>query len=554
MRICKETNEIFFEIVYLFSGLGGLALGAQSARHEYKGVTGRFRTVVGIDVDADACKDFEKLTGAPSACMDLFSREQYIAFHGKEPDEGWKEVTPQDIRELVLRLNEGRNPDGIFLSPPCKGFSGLLSEEKAASEKYQALNGLVDRSIWLVMEAFKDDPIALILMENVPRITSRGAAKLSQIKNMLKSYGYEINMDTHDAGELGGLSQIRKRFLLIARDPRRIPSFIYKPQRHRVKSIGELLDTLPMPGDVESAGEMHRIPRLQWNVWVRLALIPPGEDWRALKDSEYALGHSPRSGSYKIIPYDEPSNTVTSFTSGIGQSNGASAVADPRIDNVCGYGNKYRVIRSNEPCTTVTGSRIGSGAQFIADDRIPRFANLYRVIRMDEPSATVTGGAGPSNGALSVADTRIRKWSGAGNYEVQRWDMPGKCVTCGDIHSGASAVGDPRIPDSKDKGVYVIVSESATWNRPLTTFELAMLQGLPSRFPDGSPLVLTAKTDTKRREHIGNMVPPAASAGFSKAILETIMPNYMGDWYWGSSEDGIWVNKKIHIPDTLILM
>src|SRR3546814_19498001 len=72
-------------------------------------------------------------------------------------------------------------PDVLFLSAPCKGFSGLLASIHAATDKYQALNGLTLRGIWLTLEAYKDSPIPIILFENVPRIRSRGRKLLDQI-------------------------------------------------------------------------------------------------------------------------------------------------------------------------------------------------------------------------------------------------------------------------------------------------------------------------------------------------------------------------------------
>src|SRR3546814_2722157 len=65
-------------------------------------------------------------------------------------------------------------PHIVFLSAPCKGFSGLLSQKASESAKYQALNGLTLRGVWLMLEAFKDDLPELIVFENVPRIMNRG--------------------------------------------------------------------------------------------------------------------------------------------------------------------------------------------------------------------------------------------------------------------------------------------------------------------------------------------------------------------------------------------
>jgi site-specific DNA-cytosine methylase len=78
----------------------------------------------------------------------------------------------------------------MFSSYPCKGFSGLLSAKASETAKYQALNALTLRGMWLTLEAYKDDPIAILLFENVPRIASRGRAFLDEIIQLHRAYGY----------------------------------------------------------------------------------------------------------------------------------------------------------------------------------------------------------------------------------------------------------------------------------------------------------------------------------------------------------------------------
>ena len=422
-----------FRALHLFCGVGGGALGFQMAREEWKGAVGTIETLAGIDVDPEACADFEAITGSPAVQMDLFSREQYRDFHGKEPPSGWREASPFDIWRAV----GGKYPDILFTSPPCKGFSGLLPQKAAESRKYQALNGLTLRGIRLALEAFEEDPPALVLLENVPLITKRGKGLLQEIVGLLQRKGYAISEGYHDCGEIGGLAQIRRRYLLIARHERKVPAFVYRPPRQRVKSIGEVLGSLPLPGD-PAGGPMHRLPRLQWKTWVRLALIPPGGDWRDLN---------------------------------WGRSNGAGAVADPRI-----------------PWEQV----------------------------------------------------KLTCCPRSGTYGVQAWDAPSVTVTGSmDIHNHAAAVADPRIPEDTEAGVWVIVAEDGTWHRPLTTFELAMLQGFPARLPDGRPFQLVGKSDARWRERIGNAVPPPAAKAIGETMLRTLMPSREGLWVMDA--EPIWV-------------
>ena len=611
MLLEQQLPTHYFTDFHLFCGSGGGALGFQQAETEFKGIVGKFTTLGGIDCDSDCIRDFKKLTGVDATQLDLFDRQQYIDFWGHEPPPSWREATPED----VYKAAQCKCPDVVFLSPPCKGFSGLLPEKSSKSPKYQALNRLVFRSMQLTVEAFKDNLPAAILIENVPRIRTRGAKLIENVKKLLGMYGYVFSDGTHDCGEIGGLGQTRTRYLLIARNPQKLKSFIYQPRHYQLKSIGEVLGSVPLPGDMQRAGAMHRIPNLQWKTWVRLALIPAGKDWRALNERDtYA-------NLYQIVPWDKHSTTVTGA---YGTSNGAISVADPRLDTVSGYGNKYRVTDEDTPAPTITGSRIGSGAILYADnklDYIPR-AGTFRVVKWSEPSPTMTGstGAGRSNGvsavsdprlaerdqrypgtykitpwdkpsttiigqtdiqagALSVSDPRLdytaynralkvtdwEKPSGSvtsgdgyvadptlgcaprsGVYEVQDWNQPSKTVFASmDVHSGTAAVADPRIPTENESGVWVIISDDGTWHRPITTYEMAMLQGLPATYPDGSPLILAGKSDKEWREHIGNMVPPPAACAMATSMLETMLPNIIfNEWAWNYDGNPVWVRPK----------
>jgi len=541
MLVGGEEIEHTYTAIYLFCGSGGFALGAQEATTEYRGVSANFITLAGIDCDPDACKDFEALTGAPAVQMDLFSREDYIAFHGQEPPEGWREVTPKDIRKVA----GGIAPDAVITSPPCKGFSGLLPSKSAASEKYQALNRLTIRGLKLTLEAFSDDLPGIILLENVPRITTRGKDLLQEMKSLLGGAGYVFHEGFHDCGELGGLGQHRKRYLLIARNPAKVQNFVYQSPKLQVRSIGEILGPLPMPGDPRG-GIMHRLPKLQWKTWVRLALIPAGGDWRDLENiapEEYRLEYLPRGGgSFGVQDWDKPSKTVT----GNAKVNGSNAanIADPRLsERGTRHPAVYQVVNWTEPGPCVTGTRFGSGAPAISDPRTgfkdSTHHAIYRVSKWDESANTVTGAMRPNNGALTIADPRLGCKCRSGSYGVQDWSDPAKTVTGADIHSGNCAVSDPRIPKDTESGVWIIIALDGSWHRPLTTWELLALQGFPLYMPDGSPVVLSGKSDAKWRERIGNAVPPPAARAIGEQILRTLLLSKLDVWELSNQE--IWV-------------
>ena len=535
-----------YGVLHLFCGLGAAALGMQEAEEEYRGTRGNFVTLAGIDCDPEACSDFETLTGAPAVQMDLFSREDYIAFHGHEPPPGWREATPEDLRQATGLIA----PDVIFTSPPCKGFSGLLPTKSAKSEKYQALNRLTVRGLKLALEAYTDDLPGIILLENVPRITTRGAGLLEEIKTLLGGHGYLFHEGTHDCGEIGGLGQRRKRYLLIARNPEKVKSFVYQPPKLRVRSIGEVIGPLPMPDD-QAGGIMHRLPRLQWKTWVRLALIPAGGDWRDLEKiapEQYRLEYIPRGGGpFGVQDWRDSGATVIGNASIKGSN--AAAVADLRLtERDTRHPGVYRVVRWDEPGPCVTGTRFGSGAPAVSDPRtgfkISTHHAIYRVGNWGEPARTITGAMGPNNGAQSIADPRLGCRCRNGTMGVQAWDAPGKTVTgSGDVHSGATAVADPRIPADTEQGTWIIIALDGTWHRPLTTWELMALQGFPLYMADGSPVVLAGKSDARWRERIGNAVPPLAAEAIGRQILRALLMSAVDRFELSLTP--IWVQERM---------
>lgn len=592
----------------LFGGIGGESAGLLRSQVEYGGKVYRFRLLCSIDSDPVACRNHDLITGEKTAVvMDLFRRWQYVAWHGHEPPEDWREVTPWDIW-LAFKQQV---PFFLFLSPPCKGLSGLLPQKKSESDKYQALNYLTVSGLEMALQAsleYGGSLPAIIQLENVPRITSRGKPLLRQIKKLLVKYGYAVSIRAdHNLGEIGGLGQNRVRFLIMARHEAQIPNVIYYPELKPLRSIGDVIGPLPAPGDTEAGGPLHRLPRLQWKTWMRLALIPAGGDWRDLNKVDWQnlrVTHEPRRGAYEVADWQEPSRAVTS-TAGPGRSNGVTAVSDPRLQvggegktnllriqsvdepAVCVTGAagthqgasciadptlsdrpgrhpaQYRIVRVDEVAPCVTGSRLGSGAIAVADPRINtklhpdsygvqdwdataktvrsanrimqaagsisdpriadrpgRYTDKFRVQADGEPAATVTGTTDVQSGAQLVADPRIQSAPRADTMGVQDWSTTAKTVTGSmDVHAGAAAVADPRIPADNEQGVWLIIAQDGTWHRPLTTYELAMLQSFPTHLPDGRPFQLEGCSDAKAREYIGNAVPRDAAEEMGNVIL-----------------------------------
>lgn len=536
---------------HLFAGLGGGAAGFNRGEARVGSLQARFRCLGGVDVDPAAMRDFGRLAGVPGTVLDLFDREQYRDFHGSEPPADWREATPADIQ----RAAGGERPHIVFLSAPCKGFSGLLSETKSKTGKYQALNRLTLRGVWLMLEAWADDPPELVLFENVPRLATRGRHLLDQISELLRAYGYAVAETTHDCGELGNLAQSRKRFLLVARHIEKVPPLLYEPIKRPLRAVGDVLGRMLLPGDARG-GPMHRIPALQWKTWVRLAFVEAGSDWRSLNRlavadgvlRDYLIVPEMRNGALGVREWRAPAGTVT----GNGRpASGAFNVADPRFAASERWhdGQAYGVRRWDESTGTVAGQQTpGQGAYSVADPRHAgpaKHNNCFRVVAFDRASQAVTAGTGPTAGGLAVADPRLgmRREKGdhyltGGHYGVIPWGEPCGAVSAAAGHdNGRWSVADPRLPAGADRLVAHIVAEDGTWHRPFTTLELAALQGL---LDPEEQLELDGLSDSAWRERIGNAVPPPAAQAIAGEMGRTLLLAWSGETFQLSSTP-VWV-------------
>src|SRR6266404_3269412 len=67
---------------HLFCGLGGGARGFNRGVARVGCLTAQFRCLGGIDDDPAAVRDFSARVGTPATLLDLFSRDQYLDYHG----------------------------------------------------------------------------------------------------------------------------------------------------------------------------------------------------------------------------------------------------------------------------------------------------------------------------------------------------------------------------------------------------------------------------------------------------------------------------------------
>lgn len=569
-----------YRVQFLFSGIGGAALGVLAAS-----VPGaRFVFGGAVDFDPVAVRDFERLTGHPCHLGDLAT------------------MGPADL----AAVGEAP-PDVVVTSPPCQGNSGCLPARMAETPKYRDMNALAVRGLFLALEAWPEKRPRLILMENVPRIMQRSRDLLDTIIGMLHSYGYAVNETVRDCGVVGGLAQRRRRYLLVARHVETTQDWWREPHMQRVRGVGEVLGDLPIPlPSSREGGPLHALPKLSAENWLRLALVPPGGDWRDLPpkvtlkaragrqnggfgveswtDPAHAViaegtvwnarvsvadprpGYTSRSGATGVHEWADPGRTV------IGSDNGMKglAVADPRLP--ARFHGEHGVDGWDRPAGTVLGSATVSKGANVADprlsDRPGRHEAKYRVTDGAGPAGTVIGADRVGSGAPSVADPRVTCKRNEGSVGVRGWDQPSACIIgAATLQNHPSQVADPRVssavgwivrgPDGPElHGVDldldnkqpmanppIILAEDGTWHRPMTDLELAALQSLPTRL-DGEWLTLTGSREVRRRG-IGNVVPPLSAEAIGRKALHCLVASDAGGVT--ISCDPIWVAPNAEV-------
>lgn len=392
------------------SGIGLGTRGLHEARVQLGDHEARFGVPLGIDIDARACRVFERLTGGHALVAD---------FH---------ELTSADIRAFTHIHFGGRAPFLVLGSPPCKAFSQLLSKKQAATPEYQKMAGLYYTGLRLAVTTWNDGP-AVIQWENVRGVMSRGAEILEQSKALLREYGYEVDERVFDCAEVGGTPARRPRHILIARRRDLCRQMVALPPVQTPQPCGNALRTLPLPND-PAAGPLHRLPEIDLITWLRLAFVRAGSDHRSIpqavelwsKGLLSAERLAPISadrfkGGFGVRRMDEPASTVTAES---WPTNGACSVADDRLAGLTSanvghpdrHTNKYFVADPAAPARTVTATdgRVGSGAASIADDRVQQLLLAHDARRgafgVNDPAApaqTVTAHARASGGSTTPA-------------------------------------------------------------------------------------------------------------------------------------------------------
>lgn len=288
-------------------------------------------------------------------------------------------------------------------------------------------------------------------------------------------------------------------------------------------------------------------------------------------------------GKYSLARWDGSTRTVIT-ASRVGS--GALAVAQPIDLTATAFRDGYGVLRPDQEAGTVTANaRVHTGAFSIAApapnpiDLLPRkgcFDAGYAVLSPDQPSRTIAAtadvGCGAYAYAAQVPDVAARP--ALPQYVILTYEQT-RAIVDGEVPI-PFAVIDPERPEeplaiveSLDKAPFrweehvvervskkgkvtrktvrkkvvvalVLISRDGTWHRPLTTLELAALQGLRWTHRDGKPLDF-GNGRTCDREIIGNMVPPPVARAMARQLLLSLLVADTVGFALGDAGTPIWV-------------
>lgn len=292
----KEVTE--FKYGELFSGPGGLSLGASRANVQKGGAEYRIAHAWAVDYDHDSCETFRKNIAS----------------------ENPGSTVCEDVRNLDI---ESLGPiDAFAYGFPCNDFS-IVGEQKGFNGNFGPLYtyGLK------VIDRYKPK---FFVAENVSGLTSAndGEAFGTILQDLAMSgNGYEITAHRYRAEEYG-VPQTRHRVIIVGIDKSLDFHFRVPAPTHRDKYVSarEALENPKISYDAPN----NELKRQASKVVERLKMILPGENvWTANLPPHLKLNVKAArlSQIYRRLHPDKPSYTITA--SGGGGTHGYH-YAEPR--------------------------------------------------------------------------------------------------------------------------------------------------------------------------------------------------------------------------------
>lgn len=601
-----------FGVVSMAAGLGGGTLGLLQSR---SAAGSRFESVGAFDIDPLACADFEMLTGAPAQVVDLHEitalqlRERCV----RRPDvvimsspckglssciseklaktEKYQKLNQLALRCVDLVIEAWPVPPAIILfeNVPRILVRGrdLLKRIKALlwDKGYEldqrvhdcgTIGGLAQkRERFLLVARHRD--IAPTPLLRPPALGHRSIAEVLW-SLPVPTPGSTGGGPMHRLPELAPLNWLRLAAIRAGRDWKDLPA-----------SIGMVEDggrQSGLYGVCRADGPSHTV----------VARARAGSSsWASVADARLPTRKMRQNGGFGVNAAADPSHAIVAEGS---VRNTWSSAADPRLTHPTRERGPWGVADPASPSPTVIGNgQCSNSVRATADPRLgcKQRSGALGVAMAGGPSPTVTGAGDVSHPGRATADPRLARRSSRtrhdGIYGVQDPAHPAHSVIAqARTGKGWADVSDPRdafepthrltcsAPLDLERVAWasacfelvgppieflragrpchlVIVAPDGTIHRPLTTLELAVLQGLSPWHRPGDPeeieigaaggrwLDLAGTRDGDKRERIGNAIPRPTARAIGNMVLEVLDA---GDQQvFRLSSGGVWVSPTL---------
>lgn len=278
----KNINNIDFRIGELFSGTGGIAFGAKSAKVFINDQRYSISHVWATDYDKDTCETFRN-----NICPD-------------NP----KSVVCCDIRKLDLKtLRDISEIDALAFGFPCNDFS-IIGEQKG-------MNGVYGPLYYYGIQALEYFKPKFFLAENVGGLRNANDGEaFNRILNDLKKAGYTITPHLYKFEEYG-VPQNRHRIIIVGiRNDIDITFYVPSPTQLHPISSKYAMENPPIPENTPN--NLRTKQSLQ--VIKRLEHIKPGENAFTAdlpEDLKLNTRGAKISQIYKRLDPDKPAYTIT---------------------------------------------------------------------------------------------------------------------------------------------------------------------------------------------------------------------------------------------------
>ena len=285
----SEEKKIVFETVgELFSGPGGVGLGASWSELLLSDRDIFIKHKWATDIDQDTCNTYQK------------NIQKYQSETLKIPDK--VEVFCSDINELNIK--EGGDlgyVDGLLFGFPCNDFS-IVGESKGTDGRF---GPLYKHGITILN---RPDKPKWFLAENVGGITSanEGTAFATILREM-DAAGYDVVAHKYRLEEYG-IPQKRHRVVIVGILKELGKRFEVPRPSGTLKTAGEALENIP------TASTHQELTRQSATVIERLRATKPGENaWNADIPDKFKLNvkKTKLSNIYRRLEKDKPAYTLT---------------------------------------------------------------------------------------------------------------------------------------------------------------------------------------------------------------------------------------------------